>query len=223
MIRAVVLALMSALVLATWVVWTRLVEPSIQADPRFLADNLGPELLGICLEGLLFVGLLSAFGEWRDHQSKRNLRRVLNGAIDRLRNGLNEAPRACVESFIEGHADVSHQPQHHEHNRQQRDMMRAFAIGIEQPRLNQNLARLRFLLDRLDSTRDKYLHLQFPVSPSSSEFRELMPLAALESPETLAKWHRIIELVRRAQSPPYDFVNTAGLRALADYLEDVRV
>lgn len=65
-----------ALLLGLFVIWY-----GIDSRPGAFVDNMLPELIGFCLEGIFFIGIFTWIQERKDKERKEQLKQSLAGAI----------------------------------------------------------------------------------------------------------------------------------------------
>ncbi len=226
--RQPLIALLIFLVATAYVLY-RFVLPSVAADATYLQNSIAPELLGLCLDGVLFVGLFELLSSWREHRSKENLRRILNDTLSTVARDLNEGAVASVEAHIWSLRMDSSKSHHGERSKIGLQTLEPFFEQINTPQMKVGLNAFYTLLD-------------FLASPAGEPFRSIVYLwamtgfdvakqvrlegfysmAALESPSTLAKWSELLRTFKACTCKPHAFPS-AELRALGKYLEATEI
>lgn len=210
---------------ATAFVLHRFVLPGIATDPSYLQNNLAPELLGLCLEGFVFVGLFELLSSWRDHRAKENLRGVLNDTLRRLRQELNEAAIASVQSHMWSlKMDVSN-VHHAEKSKAGLRTLEPFWEQLNKDDMKVGLQAFYKLLSFLESDEGEPFRsvvntwAMTGFDPAKqSRLEAFYPMAAFDSPSTLSKWSELLNLFRACAWKPRAFP-AAEFRSLGRFLE----
>jgi len=133
-------------------------------------DNLVPELIGFCLEGFFWIGLLSYFQQTREHQRRKELWLSLRGSM---------------RSFL-SYLDIAFLPSHAEP---------ISSIELEQnPKIIQ---RLLNKLDKEDLDLDSMVLLKKTSINSILLIRDLVPVAAQLSAAHMRWWIAITDEMRK--------------------------
>jgi len=214
---------------ATAFVLYRFVLPGIAADTTYLQNNIAPALLGLCLDGVLFIGLFELLSSWREHRSKENLRRILNNTLSTIASDLNEGAIASVQSHIRSlKMDVSN-IHHGEHSKVALQTLEPFFEKINTSEMKVGLNAFYKLLDFLESTAGEpfrsivtlWAMTGFNAS-KQVRLEGFYSMAALESPATLAKWSELLGTFKACTWKPHVFPSTE-LRVLGKYLEATKI
>ena len=133
-------------------------------------DNLVPELIGFCLEGFFWIGLLSYFQQTREHQRRKELWLSLRGSMRSFLSYLDIA-------FLESHAEP------------------ISSIELEQnPEIIQ---RLLTKLEKEDLDLDSMVLLKKTSINSILLIRDLVPVAAQLSAAHMRWWIAITDEMRK--------------------------
>ena len=184
------------------VVWCYIV-PGVRADSSYLQGNIAPELLGFCLEGLLFVGLFGLLNSIRDHKSKSNLRAVLNSIIGEFKSEMNKDAIKAVELMVSSLEMDLHNPHHSDASKKKLEVIGPLVEKLRTDAMQYELRAFYELLDFVEhnganefGNMIKMWSTKWSSSLKHSEYESYLLLAASDSPDTLKTWSNIIYLIK---------------------------
>ncbi len=141
-----------------------------QANPNAFRENLVPELIGFCLEGFFWIGLLSFVQKTKEHSRRRELWLSLRGSLRSFLSYLDIA-------FLDSHAEP-----------------------INSTDLEQNPEIIQSLLNNMSSNEldlESLVLLKETSLNSISLVRDLVPVAAQLSAAHMRWWIAINDSIRR--------------------------
>lgn len=193
-----------------------------------LKDNLVSELVGLSLEGLLFVGLFQLLSHWKERRDKGQLRAILRQTVAEVTTLLNESAIGSAVAYTWGLRMDACNPNHAERAKRELELFEPFSAGIDTQPMRIGLSGLRSLLDFLESADGQAFKSKLPawglggVNAGLLRLESFYQLAALESPETLAKWSKLIGHFRACTFNPRQFP-AEEIRILANALESAEI
>lgn len=218
-----------AFLAATIFVFVRLVLPGLASDAGYLQNNLAPEILGFCLEGLLFVGLFEMLSSWRDHKQKETVRRVLNGTLERFEAELNDGAITAVQSHVWSLRMDSSNIHHARASQEKLKTLEPFFESINRDEFKTGLKAFNALLDFLESEQGEPFKSIISLwamtgfdAAKQARFEAFFPMAALDSPESLAKWSGFLEHFRACSAMPTS-LRGKEFRSLGAYVNATRI
>lgn len=141
-----------------------------QSNPNAFRENLVPELIGFCLEGFFWIGLLSFIQKTKEHSRRRELWLSLRGSLRSLLSYLDIA-------FLDSHAEP-----------------------INSADLEQNPEIIQSLLEKMNTNEldlESLVLLKETSLNSISLVRDLVPVAAQLSAAHMRWWIAINDSIRR--------------------------
>jgi hypothetical protein len=133
-------------------------------------DNLVPELIGFCLEGIFFIGLLSVWQQRRERRNKRSLSKSLRGFLGVFLKEINSGIICASFSPLEKPDELD---QAHE--------------GIDKLKLN--ITNCSISQSSIDALHRLSLH-------EISSLVNLLPVAAELSAKHMIRWNDILNQVK---------------------------
>jgi hypothetical protein len=144
-----------------------------QTQAGSFRDNLIPELIGFCLEGFFWIGLLSYFQKTREHTRRKELWLSLRGSLRSFLSYLDIA-------FLDNNAE----PLNSNSLEQNPDIIQSMLDKLEKEALD---------LESMVLLKETSLH-------SLSLIRDLVPVAAQLSAAHMRWWIAITDSMRRIQN-----------------------
>ncbi len=141
-----------------------------QSNPGAFRENLVPELIGFCLEGFFWIGLLSFIQKTKEHSRRRELWLSLRGSLRSFLSYLDIA-------FLDGHAEL-----------------------INSQALEQNPEIIKVLLNKMSQQTldlESMVLLKESSLNAMSLVRDLVPVAAQLSAAHMSWWIAISDSMRR--------------------------
>lgn len=214
---------------ATAFVLHKFVLPGIATDATYLQNNIAPGVLGLCLDGVLFVGLFELLSSWREHRSKQNLRRILNDTLTTVARDLNEGAIAAVHSHLWSLKMDASSIHHGERSRAKLQTLESFFEKINTPEMKMGFNAFYTLLDFLESAAGEPFRSIVTLwamtgfnAAKQVRLEGFYSMAALDSPATLAKWSELLHTFKACTWKPHA-LPAAELRALGKYLEATEI